>query len=677
MPASPTTKPLKKLMPGMGLYQVMHWPGKAPDKSKPWAVANLETGDVNGRWHATKEEALAQARALYARLGDKAKVHSEEGTRNAFFFSANPSLVDGAEEDGVRWVEAIEPRTYSVPSYGDVVITPDKLENFISNLNNNVRGQEVAIDYEHGLDPNKGKKAAGWIRGARKNAAGKLELAIDFTEPAKQEIRNKEWRYFSLEWDDAWQHPDGVIYTDVVMGGALTNRPVAKGLMPINFSEIFTETVEFGESKEMEHSEPGTGQPPQPRTDEDGSDDPAIQGGWRRDTPPIAYDDIVKFAEPQLLGYLDGAVKSLKDYIDATPDYGDKACVNDLVSRIYGMQGRLQATQNGADGEDMPMGSMGGMMSEVQNLAQEAFKELEKIDIEIAKKMNFSEPEAIGYLQASITGLERTHTNRGNELIEEIRKLVSEDSRTRSFNELMHLTHDVRSYLRNGSDTSTSTSTSSTSPKGGKAMGELTDRDLLELRAVLDVEDDGKILEAVKIKFGELTALREAVSASDQERIFAEQYPDFYRQHMMLMERDRNNAARVFAESASKIRKSEGYGLKETKQGLSVAAMEKVIETHKKFAEGKGTTEDFENCIKAITNGGIVQFGEIGSSSDDALPEVDTTTATGVAGARKIFAEVVSKIQRDNPDMPYLEAVAEASKKHPDLAESYKLALPA
>jgi signal peptide peptidase SppA len=42
------------------------------------------------------------------------------------------------------------------------------------------------------------------------------------------------------------------------------------------------------ESKEWEHSEPGTGSPPLPRTDEDGSDDPAITGGWRRSPLPVA-----------------------------------------------------------------------------------------------------------------------------------------------------------------------------------------------------------------------------------------------------------------------------------------------------------------------------------------------------------------------------------------------------
>lgn len=45
------------------------------------------------------------------------------------------------------------------------------------------------------------------------------------------------------------------------------------------------------ESKEWEHSEPGTGVPPVPRKDEDGSDDPAIKGKWRRSPLPLPSDD--------------------------------------------------------------------------------------------------------------------------------------------------------------------------------------------------------------------------------------------------------------------------------------------------------------------------------------------------------------------------------------------------
>src|SRR6266496_1767084 len=108
MPAKPGYTPIKKLKPGMGLYQVLYWPKeaiKAGVAGKPWAVVNLETGDVNGRWHSTKEEALAQARALYARLGDKAKVHSEgtQSMTNAYFCFADADTLVANADDGVKW----------------------------------------------------------------------------------------------------------------------------------------------------------------------------------------------------------------------------------------------------------------------------------------------------------------------------------------------------------------------------------------------------------------------------------------------------------------------------------------------------------------------------------------------------------------------------------------------
>jgi hypothetical protein len=109
-----------------------------------------------------------------------------------------------------------------------------------------------------------------------------------------------------LEWDD-FIHPETQeYYKDVIIGGGFTNRPIAKNMVPINFSELYEErslddnanrevtpmTEVVDESKEMEHSEPGTGSPPVPRTDEDGSDDKSIESGSRRDTPPIAEDQV-------------------------------------------------------------------------------------------------------------------------------------------------------------------------------------------------------------------------------------------------------------------------------------------------------------------------------------------------------------------------------------------------
>lgn len=718
MPAKPGYKPLKKLKPGMGLYQVLYWPNVAPDKSKPWAVVNLQTGDVNGRWHASKEEALVQARALYSQLGDKAKVHGEE-VHNAFYLFADAATL--VSDDGVKWIEAIAPKTYTTPAYGDVEITPEKINAFAHGINTMIRGQDVAINYEHGADPSKGLKAAGWIKQARTNSRGNLELAVDFTEPAKQEIKNGEWKYFSLEWDDQWLHPDGVIYTDVVMGGALTNRPVAKGLMPINFSEIFKEKLEeLGElpnGNNISNNTLGT----------EAFVDNAF-AVWDTAYVNNLPDSSFAYIEPGGKKGSDGKTepRSLRHfpYKDASGNV-DLAHVRNMIARapqanvpdnikarVQALGRRLLGAKNMSDvaqiekefSEEGPLehSQPGSGSPPIPRLIDSGIDDADRVNgwrIETPPYNNppqvgqlyevpangeviigFSEEEALGYLTGAVTGLKNIHTNRGDQLIEDIDRLMAVDRRVRSFNELQRLVKEVRDYLRNNKAMTDGTKLSEITTSnngGGKSVGELTDKDLLELRNVLGVDDDGRIVEAVKTKFGELHALRDSVSASEQERIFAEQYPQFYAEHLKLVEDQRKTSATKFSESVSKIKKAEGFGLKTTKQGLSTACIEKLEETYLKFSEGKGTISDFEECIRAIVNGGIVTFGEIGTSEGDEIPDIDTTGPLGISNARRAFADVVAKVMKDNPDMDQRVAFAEAAKKAPDLAEAYKVTLPA
>ena len=451
------------------------------------------------------------------------------------------------EGDKPVWIEALPARKYQTPFYGEVPVTPEKLENFIKNFKENVRGQEIAIDFEHGTDSAKGKQAAGWYKDfdIRPSSDDPSQLSlwseVELTDDTKKEIAEKKLKYFSLEWDDEYEDSEGNKATDVIIGGAITNRPVAKRTLPINFSEkmwpeltaeerkyFAVEAIDrmTGESKEWEHSEPGTGSPPEPRTDQDGSDDVAIREGWRRVSPPP------------------------------------------------------QDTQG-------PSGPSQRVTS--------------------------------------------THT------------------------------------------------------KGGMKMEEFAfaEKDARDLLHALDLDHDTKpetVMEKLKIMFSELQDLRRGQSATDQEKAFAEKYPEFYEGHMKLMERDRDNSARTFSESVKQIRRPEGFGLKNTKLELSLQSQEQIQEVHKKFSEGKATQEDFEKAIKTIVNGGIIKFGEIGSGrEDDSLPDVDVDTPGGLAGARKMFAEVAQKIMNDNAEknMTYEEACEVAAKKHPDLAEAYRVTLPA
>jgi hypothetical protein len=360
-------------------------------KDKPWGVFNKQTGRKVA-CHESRDSAMKQVRALYANVKEMSELHSNTYVVPMQF---------AEQRDNLLWLEALPAKTWHTLEFGEVPVTQETLQRLVDHFYGKVRGQEIATDFDHGRDRAKGNKASGWIREAEIRGDS-LWLGVEPTPLALAEIQNNEWKYFSLEWDD-FMHPETQeYYQDVIIGGGFTNRPIAKGMVPINFSELYQErslddsaktfaskkpygnvtyadpgyqkdgksrypidTEEHiraawsyinqkenaakytpdqlskvkakikaamkrigaevksmaevtNESKEMEHSEPGTGSPPAPRTDEDGSDDKSIESGSRRDTPPIAEDKVdneldAKLREALGLGEDADIVKAVSD----------------------------------------------------------------------------------------------------------------------------------------------------------------------------------------------------------------------------------------------------------------------------------------------------------------------------------------------------------------------------
>lgn len=218
---------------------------------KPFAVRNIKTGDVNGRCHATRESARQQQKLLYAKL-DRGEIKMAENYLVPLAFSE--------PEDNLLWLEAMPAKTWHTPLYGEVPITEEKLQRMIKNFHDGVRGQEIPTDYEHGRDSSKGTKASGWFRDVELHD-GSLWVGVELTPTARKEIEDGEWKYFSLQWFDEWQHPETQqVHQDVIVGGGFTNNPVAKGLVPINFSELYQE-IDFAETKKpygnVTYADPG------------------------------------------------------------------------------------------------------------------------------------------------------------------------------------------------------------------------------------------------------------------------------------------------------------------------------------------------------------------------------------------------------------------------------------
>lgn len=145
--------------------------------------------------------------------------------------------LDDSTESTEVWIQAMPLGVYEHPKFGTIDVTPERVQRYAENVKNNVRTTQLDIDYDH---KQYGGDAAGWVKDAENRGADGLWLLVDWTKKAYQSIKDKAYRYFSAEYDDQWTHPkSGVVYQDVIYGGALTNRPFLKDIMPINLSEVF------------------------------------------------------------------------------------------------------------------------------------------------------------------------------------------------------------------------------------------------------------------------------------------------------------------------------------------------------------------------------------------------------------------------------------------------------
>jgi hypothetical protein len=155
-----------------------------------------------------------------------------------------------SEQDHTGWLHAMAPGKYHHPKYGELDLGLEKIKAYADSVNNNVRGIELDIDYDHKEDATKGREAAGWVKKAEVRNDG-LWLFVEWTKTAFEKIKEKAYKYFSPEFASEWQDPKGVTYTDVLFGGGITNRPYLKNLLPLNLSEL-----SFGEDGEGGKKDP-------------------------------------------------------------------------------------------------------------------------------------------------------------------------------------------------------------------------------------------------------------------------------------------------------------------------------------------------------------------------------------------------------------------------------------
>lgn len=174
--------------------------------------------------HPTHGQALEQMQALYAKEGGKM------GENLSYIVS----LADVKMEGDSTWIHALPFGQYKHPLYGVIDASMQKISGLAESVKKKVRGIDPSTNYNHDNDSPEG--ASGWIKDAQVRSDG-LWLFVEFVKDAAQKIREKKFKYFSAEFTDEWEDAQGTKFKDVVVGGALTNRPFMKNLVPINLSE--------------------------------------------------------------------------------------------------------------------------------------------------------------------------------------------------------------------------------------------------------------------------------------------------------------------------------------------------------------------------------------------------------------------------------------------------------
>jgi hypothetical protein len=120
--------------------------------------------------------------------------------------------------------------SYQHPAWGDIRITQQFLGDITKNFTDKVYQQELplTVDCEH---ESKLSGAVGWISAITDKGADGLWATIELNDRGKELLARDAYRYFSPEFYEHWTDPaTGKSFSNVLIGGALTNRPFFKGM---------------------------------------------------------------------------------------------------------------------------------------------------------------------------------------------------------------------------------------------------------------------------------------------------------------------------------------------------------------------------------------------------------------------------------------------------------------
>ena len=151
------------------------------------------------------------------------------------FFSIDTNKIIFDESGAPKEIQVLMCGSWNHPVYGPIIITADDIKLFKENFDAGLRRDIPITEGHESFDE---KPAIGWFKELIDKGEGGLWAVTEWTEKGKTLLSDKAYKYFSPEFYTEYEDPESrEIYKDVLVGGALTNKPYFKKMKAVVLSE--------------------------------------------------------------------------------------------------------------------------------------------------------------------------------------------------------------------------------------------------------------------------------------------------------------------------------------------------------------------------------------------------------------------------------------------------------
>ncbi|MCX6013513.1 MAG: hypothetical protein NTV30_08935 [Chloroflexi bacterium] len=218
------------------------------DKTVPRALRKLPFKNTNGQVDLDHvRNAIARApqtvgipQTEIANIQEKLRNLLEKQNAsefNKFFSIVDIKNFDFSENNPANEIQVLPVGVWNHPVYGKINITESDLTDFANNFNDNLR-KDLPITEGHSVGSEE-KPAIGWFKQLINKGRDGLWAVVEWTKEGMDLLSNKAYKYFSPEFFTNYEDPESrKTYKNVLVGGALTNRPYFKGLKEVVLSEL-------------------------------------------------------------------------------------------------------------------------------------------------------------------------------------------------------------------------------------------------------------------------------------------------------------------------------------------------------------------------------------------------------------------------------------------------------